>query len=380
MNGPRPQNGSGRPVGASRSHRAPRGATAVIVAICLVMLCAFLALALNVGHMFSVRGELQNAADSAALAGAKDLDGTMTPITSNQSLEGAIASGTDFAERHSTDTHTDVEVTAGDVEIGFWDVATRTFTAYSTPSVTPELASCQTLPCINAVRARSYRDPTHSGSVPVAFGAMLGRATNEVRAEAVAVTGGPCGMKCLGLPIVLPTGDAPTCGIERYLSPECTGGSYTVAFTPDTTDTGAWADLGSGAATAKCLLRNPSDDCTSTADCKVDQDMAVATDLSVINGSITSACQLVAALYAANPARKYVIPIVTALCDEKWVTTGKFQFPIAKFATVQITRPPDCSGSDKSFDVTILCDQVTFQASSGGCAAAGTWVDPRLVK
>lgn len=364
-----------------RWHRAPRGATAVIVAICLVMLCAFLALALNVGHLFSVRGELQNAADSGALAGASDLDGTMTPITSNEPLVGAIASGSDFAERHATDTRTDVEVGGGDVEIGYWDVGTRAFTPYPTASVTPELASCLTLPCINAVRARSYRDTTHSGAVPVAFGAMLGRATNDVRAEAVAVTGGPCGMKCLGLPIVLPTGDAPTCGVDRYLTPHCTGGTYRVSFTPDTMDTGAWADLGSGAATAKCLLRNPTDDsCTETAGCKVDTDLAVATELNVINGSITSACMLVADLYAANPERKYVIPIVDADCDEKWVTTGTFKFPIDKFGTVQITTPPDCSGADKSFIVTLLCDQVTFQATVGGCAAAGTWVNPRLVK
>jgi hypothetical protein len=47
-----------------------RGATAVIVAICLVMLIGFAALAIDVGFLYSTRNELQNVADAAALAGA----------------------------------------------------------------------------------------------------------------------------------------------------------------------------------------------------------------------------------------------------------------------------------------------------------------------
>ncbi len=356
----------------------------MLVAICLVLLCAFLALALNVGHLFSVKGELQNAADSAALAGAQDLDGTLEPITSPLSLVGAIASGSDFAERHATDTATGVVVREGDVEIGFWNNQTRSFTAYAPTSVDEALASCRNLPCINAVRARAHRDPNHAGSVPIAFGATLGKLTSDVGAEAVAVTGGPCGMKCIGLPIVLPD-----CGVDPLIA-SCddegalTERKYKVMFKSANTDTGAWADLGSGASTVKCLLEESlnqtnTQTCSSNTSCKVSSSLGVLADVEVINGQINNSCDLITQLYKQRPDNKYVVPVVDAVCtpSEQWVKT----WAVVKYATVKIAwAPPDCTGENKYFWVEVLCDQVTNNATAGGCAAAGTWVRPGLVK
>lgn len=56
----------------SRQH----GAVAIIVAICLVVLIGMIGLVVDVGHMFIIKTELQNAADSCALAAARELDGT----------------------------------------------------------------------------------------------------------------------------------------------------------------------------------------------------------------------------------------------------------------------------------------------------------------
>ncbi len=50
-----------------------KGAVAVIVAVCLVVFVGFTALAVDVGHLYVVRNELQNAADAGALAGARCL-------------------------------------------------------------------------------------------------------------------------------------------------------------------------------------------------------------------------------------------------------------------------------------------------------------------
>lgn len=351
---------------------APRGATAVLVAICLVLLCGFLALALDVGHLVSIRGELQNAADSGALSGVRDLDGTTTH------LQAAIDSGEHFAKQHATDTQQSVVVATGDVQIGFWDRDKKEFSPYEVDDVTPALASCVTLPCVNAVRARTYRDASHSGVVPLAFAGVLGKTSSQVNSVAVAVTGGPCSVRCIGLPIVLPD-----CGVNSFFGPPCTGGEYTVLFKNDLTDTAAWADVGSGANTIKCLLQasmtNPnSTACAADSTCKVATDLAQASDVNVINGQVNSACNLITDLYAQHPDYKYVVPIVHATCPEKWVQS----FSIVKFATVQIiSAPPDCSGTDKSFKVKVLCDQVTNQSDEGGCAAAGTWVaTPRLSK
>ncbi|MPZ71427.1 MAG: hypothetical protein GEU71_18175, partial [Actinobacteria bacterium] len=51
--------------------RDESGATAVIVAICVIMLFGFTALAVDVGRMYEERRELQRTADSAALSGAQ---------------------------------------------------------------------------------------------------------------------------------------------------------------------------------------------------------------------------------------------------------------------------------------------------------------------
>jgi len=50
-----------------------KGAAAIVTVIVLAMLLGFSALAIDVGYMYSTRNELQNVADSAALAGAGEL-------------------------------------------------------------------------------------------------------------------------------------------------------------------------------------------------------------------------------------------------------------------------------------------------------------------
>ena len=63
-----------------------RGVTAVIVAICLVMLIGFAALAIDVGYLYSTRNELQNVADSGALSGAGYLGSVYETLTYSQQL------------------------------------------------------------------------------------------------------------------------------------------------------------------------------------------------------------------------------------------------------------------------------------------------------
>lgn len=56
------------------------GAVAVIVGVGLAMLIGFLALVIDLGHLYLARAGQQNAADASALAGAKELDGTVAGI------------------------------------------------------------------------------------------------------------------------------------------------------------------------------------------------------------------------------------------------------------------------------------------------------------
>lgn len=56
------------------------GAVAIIVGISMVMLIGFLALVIDLGHLYLAKTGLQNAADAAALSGAKELVGTTDGI------------------------------------------------------------------------------------------------------------------------------------------------------------------------------------------------------------------------------------------------------------------------------------------------------------
>lgn len=69
-----------------------RGTILPIVAVLLVSLCGFVALAVDVGMMAVAKTECQNAADSAAMAGARTIDGSASP-----NLTGATAAAQDAA-------------------------------------------------------------------------------------------------------------------------------------------------------------------------------------------------------------------------------------------------------------------------------------------
>jgi Flp pilus assembly protein TadG len=70
-------------------HRKQRGQTLVLVALCLVVLISMAALAIDLTTLYVARGEMQRAADAAALAGAQAFvsSGTTTD-PGNPSLQG----------------------------------------------------------------------------------------------------------------------------------------------------------------------------------------------------------------------------------------------------------------------------------------------------
>jgi len=63
-----------------RLFREEKGQSMVLVVLCLVGLVGFLALALDGGASFAARRQMQNAADSAAIAGAKEIQENETVV------------------------------------------------------------------------------------------------------------------------------------------------------------------------------------------------------------------------------------------------------------------------------------------------------------
>src|SRR3954468_3392866 len=65
----------------TRLQRRQRGAVILTVALALLFLLGFMGIALDFGHLFVVKTEMQTAMDSCALAAAQELDGAADALT-----------------------------------------------------------------------------------------------------------------------------------------------------------------------------------------------------------------------------------------------------------------------------------------------------------
>jgi len=168
-----------------------RGATAVMVAIVMVLLIMFAALAIDVGHLCVVRNELQNAADAGALAGARFLyneDGTLVNVGANQiAYDGATANK---SERVAVEVNW-TGGNEGDVQRGHWSFTTRAFTPNdSTAPVDLWNVSTEELDLnpdfINAVRVVTRRETTPVASF---LAGIFGRESFSLATHAIAYIG-----------------------------------------------------------------------------------------------------------------------------------------------------------------------------------------------
>jgi hypothetical protein len=96
-----------------------QGAVAVLVALFLVVLLGFGALALDISRVFVVRNQLQNAADAAALAGAGALSGPGGATYTKPNWAEAKANALLAVKLNGADGSTLVE---GKVATGYWNV------------------------------------------------------------------------------------------------------------------------------------------------------------------------------------------------------------------------------------------------------------------
>jgi Flp pilus assembly protein TadG len=165
---------------ASRGRQ--RGNVAVLFALLLTVLVGTAALVVDLGNGWKVDAELQNASDSAALAGVLDLNGTAAQFPF------AIADAVAEANRNNANMKP-VNVPVANVTLGNW--------AFPNGGFTPFLA--QPANQINAVRVIS---PTLA--VKTFFAPLLGTSSENVQARAIAVGGGPATAQC-GFPLAVPS-------------------------------------------------------------------------------------------------------------------------------------------------------------------------------
>jgi hypothetical protein len=164
-----------------------RGVTLVWVAILLVVFCAFLGLAIDMGYMYVARGELQNAADAAALAAAAKLvEGSA--LQSDARAEALKFAADNLATKKPVvlaSNNTNTLTPVNDVVIGNW-----------TPSRDPKfIAGGEPL---NAVQTRARRtssdDPlgaSPGGPVDLFFARVIGDKWAQIGAAASAIAARP---------------------------------------------------------------------------------------------------------------------------------------------------------------------------------------------
>ena len=155
------------------------GATAIFFALTLAVLCGFVALAFDIGHMVMVRAELQRTADAAALAGVTGL----VPYTGSP-LTPAWASG--VAKAHTMISNPankadNVQFTSdeGTVDYGYWLLSPPADYVQTLPKARPTTAAYLPEPAITV---------TVSRQVTLSFAPIVG-VTNPrtVSARAIAI-------------------------------------------------------------------------------------------------------------------------------------------------------------------------------------------------
>jgi Flp pilus assembly protein TadG len=157
------------------------GTTVVLVAMGMVVLIGFAALAVDIGYTLTTKNELQNVADAAALAATRQLgaiyqgmsyDEQQTYVGDPQTL---VDIATEVAAKNQAGGM-NITIQASDVTIGDWDASTLT--------LTPTLAQP------DAVRVIARRDGTANGPITTFFARIFGIDTVDVNAKATAALTG----------------------------------------------------------------------------------------------------------------------------------------------------------------------------------------------
>src|SRR5580765_4638005 len=159
-----------------------RGVVLFIVAAGLVVFLLFAGLAIDLSMLYNVKTDLQNAMDSAALAGAAQLDGTTNGV--NQAVTKALS----LTNKYHFNT-TPVGLTANDV----------TFSATRDSGYVSQGTAAASPASIRFVRVESRK------TMNLAFMNISGVSTHDVSAFAVAGKSPPINTVCDGLlPLAIP--------------------------------------------------------------------------------------------------------------------------------------------------------------------------------
>jgi Flp pilus assembly protein TadG len=160
--------------------RDESGSVAVYMGLALIVFLTLAALVIDVGHLLTVKNELQNAADACALAGARQLVPYITtnPPTPNWSAGQAAASNAIQSNKSDNANLVNCEVT-----VGYWNQISKVMQANT---IAPTAAD---VPAVSVKVSR--KDGHNAGAVTTFFAKMLGFEVVNVAAQSTAMISCP---------------------------------------------------------------------------------------------------------------------------------------------------------------------------------------------
>lgn len=264
-----------------RFARDQRGAVTVMVAVSLVVILGFSSLAVDLGYVYSVRNEVQNAADAVALAAAVNVikaydtqgaDITLTDVV-NAAMTGAQQSATENGN---------LTLRPEDVVSGVWDASTKAFTPGGDTGT------------VNAIRIIIRRDSTANGPINLFLGGIIGIPTVDVSAEAIALLGGFVGS--------VPEGGVTFPMVINKSAYDAGAGIFTMG--PNNADNAAWTTFftaGGGASKIRDII----------CGCYPATAVKVGDDLHVYNGWQTTLLQATKQMLNKHGGQwKVYVPVV----------------------------------------------------------------------
>ncbi|HEX2768652.1 MAG TPA: pilus assembly protein TadG-related protein, partial [Geobacteraceae bacterium] len=160
-----------------------KGFAIVYIVLAIFVLVGCLGLAIDLGHMYVVRGELQNAADATALAGAWALyrDHRNPDAAPALDFSRAQMRATNIINKNKSDG---VSLADGTIETRCWDLTHKHLEPCDTPPTSHQV------PAVVVTISRSAGN--NGGPVPTFFAKVFGSNQTPVSSKtAVAVSGFP---------------------------------------------------------------------------------------------------------------------------------------------------------------------------------------------
>ncbi len=324
--------------------RDTEGAIASVTALILAVAVGAMSIAIDLGHIFLVRCELQRAADAGAMAGARGLvtlPAGQTGVTITPDCANALVVSKRVVEANTADGGS-LSLPDADVIFGAWDTAGKTFQAIG----------CGNPSLVTAVRVITRKN------VPLSFSGILpgGMSSKDVTAEAIGFTGPPGGG----------TGTFPLAVDADKLPPNNT--PFRIHLSPTPGDDGCWhtyKDSSSGASELRDYVNGT----------KTGPDLNVGDQINVKEGVADSVLKDVADQLASrtDQGQTYdvLVPVVPAGSSHAgWA-------PIEAFATLRITAVVS-QGGDKYLEGYIV-PNYTAGLGPGGTTPTGTWTIPKMV-